>query len=446
MEKKLKILLINPVARAWAKPNCIPLGLGYIASVLRYANHEVDLLDLNAYRDDKDSVFPQEKYDIIGLTGIVTQYKEVKRIASRCKSLYPEIPIVCGGSLATSIPGLLLSKTGVDSCIIGEGEEVIFDLLNDLFNTGNIAAMYYSDSVLIKNISSIPWPAYDLFSMETYINNPIAADNLKKWEDGGWITSPRRSLNIIGSRGCIAKCIYCFHCYMGQGWRARSTGDILGEMGMLKDKYKIDYVHFVDDAFACSKNKIMDFCNGKMLSNLSSVKWSCAGRANIVDEEMISTMAESGCEGICYGLESGSQKILDIMHKKITVGQYEKAIALNKKYFTYQDYTFIVGTPGETDKTIDESIEFCKRNEIAPSAVFYMTPYPGTQLFKNLLDNDDNFFEIWKNKDLFEEWILKLEEQGEQMIWNCSGAPDDKIYEWHSKFQEETGAWNKYRH
>jgi radical SAM superfamily enzyme YgiQ (UPF0313 family) len=445
-EGNMKILLINPVARAWAKPNCAPLGLGYIASVLRDADHEVEMWDLNALRNFKGPIPYHGEFDIIGLTGIITQYGEVKKIAQQCRDAYPKTKIVCGGSLATSVPDLLLRKTEVDSCIIGEGERVVFALLDDLAATEDIAACYYSDPVLIRDISTIPWPAYDLIPMQNYLENPIAADNLNKWKDGVPISKKRKSSNMIGSRGCVADCIFCYHCYMGQGWRVRSAADILGEMDLLKRRYGVQYVHFVDDAFACSKTKIMEFCKDKLISNAADIKWSCGGRANIVDEEMVSAMVESGCEGICYGLESGSQKMLDVMNKKITVEQYENAIALNKKFFKYQDYTFIVGTPGETDETIDESIQFCKRNEITPTAVFFMTPYPGTPLFENLLKSDPGFSQMVKDEDLFEQWLMTLSEQGEQIAWNCSGADDSKVYEWHIRFLEETKAWNNQKH
>ncbi len=440
----MNILLINPIARAWAKPNCFPSGLGYLSAVLKQEGHNVDILDLNAWRVLDGISRDFIKYDLIGITGIITQYSEVKRLANEIREYHPNTPIACGGPLATSVPDLLLLKTEVDTCIIGEGEEVIFDLIDDILERQSIVSKYHSKTVLIKNISSIPWPDYQSFPIEVYIQNPLAFDNLNKWKDGEWVKTPRRSLNMIGSRGCVANCIYCYHNYMGDGWRIRKPDEILGEMSLLKNKYDIEYIHFVDDAFACSKKKIMEFCKWKMISEVRDVKWSCSGRADIVDEEMIATMAESGCEGICYGLESGSQRILDVMNKRISVKQYEDAIDLNKKYFDGGDYTFIIGSPGEIGGTIQESIDFCKRNEIAPTAVFYMTPYPGTELFRYLLDNDESFFAVYQVD--FEEYILSLGEQGEKIVWNCSELYEEELQEWHQKFLEETQAWNHQKH
>ena len=96
--------------------------------------------------------------------------------------------------------------------------------------------------------------------------------------------------------------------------------------------------------------------------------------------------------------------------RKVTLDQYRKAIELNHKYFKYEDYSFIVGTPGESDKTIQESIDFCKEMGIKPNVVFFMTPYPGTPLFNELKNTNYHFRSIVDNVDRFENWISSLDE------------------------------------
>jgi len=444
----MKILLINPIARKWAQPNVFPTGLGYIAAVLRNEGHEVDVLDWNAERWG-ESVFGaklalQDKPGLVGLTGIITQYGEVKKIAEWCNFQWPRVPIVCGGTLATTVPLLLLDKTKVNYCILGEGERAILDLIDHLpimDSVENKLEHIFSRKESIKDLSTIPWPAYDLFPMDIYLRNPIGPHNPNKWKDGK--SNAPLTMNIIGSRGCPYNCIYCLHCFQGQGYRVRPYNDIIIEMDFLQRTYGVNYIQFVDDAFACIRQKILDFCFAFKGRDMT---WSCAGRANLVNEDVIRAMADAGCIGLWYGLESGSQKMLNSMNKKVTIRQYEEAIALNRKYFKYEDYTFIVGSPRETDETIQESIDFCKRMGVIPTAVFFMTPYPGTPLWRMLLSNDKKFREMALDIDRLEEWILTLNEQGERMAWNCSGAPDEKAYEWHQKFIEETGAWNKDKH
>jgi len=436
-----KILLIHPIVRKWAKPNCFPTGLGYIASVFENKNWDVTVLDLNA---DRDAAIPQICYkpDLVGITGIITQYSEVKKIAQRCRVAYGDIPIVAGGPLASSVPELLLSKTCVDICVRGEGERVAA-MLADAVQPIKTRNMIYQVQAH-KNISDFHMPTYHLFPTDVYVKNPIAADNTRKWKDGEPSYTKRRSINIIGSRGCPFNCIYCAHNYMGQGWRKRENLDILNEMLFLKNKYDVDYIHFTDDAFSCSNKAMQEFSSAKKKNRyLRDVKWSCAGRANVVTDIMVKKMKQSGCIGLCYGLESGSQKILNNLNKKITIQQYEKAIKLNKKYFDYEDYTFIIGSPGESIDTIKESIDFCKRNEIVPSAAFFLTPYPGTPLFDMMVDKGQI---NPKDHNLMDKFVDRLGEQGEQLIWNFTDVPDSEVLDWHGYFLEETGAQNTKKH
>jgi radical SAM superfamily enzyme YgiQ (UPF0313 family) len=466
----VKILLINPLVREWAKPNCFPSGLGYIAAVLQEQGHIVEVLDLNVCRtmgsDDKrlSEVLDSKDYDLLGITGIITQYGEVKRIASLSQKIKEHALIICGGPLASSVPELLLKKTEVDLVVLGEGEKVIIRCCNERLSPfledlpPGLGGKSFSGEIFINrsskvlvDIDNLPWPAYSLFPMDEYLTNPIGAYNTNKWIDGAG-SSPL-SLNIVGSRGCLFDCIFCYHNYMGEGYRLRSPASIVREMCYLQDKYGVSYIHFTDDAFASHRGYIREFCKIKknfdklrMARGISRIEWSCAGRADVVNEQMVWEMKDAGCIGLCFGLESGSQRILDFMHKRISLEQYKKAIDLNKRFFSYEDYTFIVGTPGESEQTVWESIKFCKQMDIVPTAVFYMTPYPGTQLFKWLKENDSQFLSLVSDMDRFERWILDLGEQGERIAWNCTNQPDEVVEEWHRIFIEETGAWNKRKH
>lgn len=432
----MRVLLVNPVVREWAQPNCFPTGLGYIAAVLQDAGHQVVVLDLNAERGRALSTVAEFDPEMVGLTGIITQYAEVKALAHICRVLWPKTRIVCGGPLATSVPTLLKRRTEITTTVEGEGEEIILDITKGWKKAGPYEP--------IKDLDSLPWPAYALFPMGVYLGNPIAADNRGKWEDGKWVGEKmvRKSMNMIGTRGCPFNCSFCYHNYLGQGYRMRSPAEIVKEMTFLNAVYGVQYIHFTDDAFACSEKFVMEFVLEKSLF-LRDVTWSCAGRVNIMTDDLVKRMRDVGCEGLCFGLESGSQRMLDAMNKRATVEQYRRAITLNRKYFEYEDYTFIVGTPGDTWDTVRESVRFCKDEGVVPTAVFYMTPYPGTPLFKQLITKDLAFYKMAWDEDTFEQFILSLGEQGEQMVWNCTDRPDEEVREWHQFFLEETGAWNR---
>ncbi len=439
----MNVLLVNPVARAWARPNCFPTGLGYIASAILHGSMGgecwVKVVDFNAERHLwPEKVLARVDYDVLGITAIITQYKEVKRIASISKRYHPNAKIMCGGPLASSLPAELLLRAGVDIAVKGEGELAVMDALWDL-REGRYRDYYQSPPQ--PKLENFPWPAYRLFPVSVYLGNPIGPYNTRKWQDGAG-TAPV-SINLIATRGCPYNCLFCFHNYMGEGYRKRPVQDVVEEMKWLMSMYGVEYFHFADDAMACSKKWIGQFCNA--VEKLG-VRWSCTGRANLVTDDMARAMADAGCVGLWYGLESGSPEMLKAMNKKATLQQYRRAITINRKYFQFEDYTFIVGTPGETDATINESIVFCKEMGIVPTAVFYMTPYPGTPLFRQLMFEDSAFAAMVHDVPRYDKWLESLGEQGEKVAWNCSGAPDEKLHEWHQRFIEETGAWNKIVH
>lgn len=450
----MKILLINPPIREWAKPNVLPLGLGYIASVLRGKGHEVDMMDINAYRWDTGEVEDRVKnteFDVVGIGAIVTVYKYVKWLAGILKKYHPDRKIVIGGSVGTSIPQIILEKTEADIVCIGEGELTIVDIIEALKNGKDIAGVdgiwfkgddgrihINKNRAPIKDLDALPLPAWDLFPMEIYLKNPVGAPNRNKWIDGGSDSEVPLSMNLNATRGCPYQCIYCYHDFMGSGYRHRSPKNIINEMRILYDQYGVRYFHFIDDEFCLKKSFVFDFCKELKGEFNKNVSWGCAGRVNLMTEDLVAAMADSGCVLIGYGIESGSQKMLDIMKKGVTVQQAKDAIQLTKKYLGWADCSFMVGVPGENRETIQETIEFCKEVDLAPEVIFFTTPYPGTELYRIALQQG-------KIKDE-EEYILNLGEQGEKIRVNFSELADEELWEAQEYMIKELNAWNKIKH
>jgi radical SAM superfamily enzyme YgiQ (UPF0313 family) len=168
---------------------------------------------------------------------------------------------------------------------------------------------------------------------------------------------------------------------MGMGYRHRSPENVIQEIELLYKNYGVTYFHFIDDEFVMKKDFVYQFCSlmkELMQAYGQSFTWGCAGRVNLITEKMVSTMAEAGCVLIGYGIESGSQRMLDFINKRVTVEQAKNAIRLTKKYLGWADCSFMIGYPGETKETIQETIDFCKELDLAPEVIFFLTPYPGT--------------------------------------------------------------------
>lgn len=451
----MKLLLINPPIREWAKPNCFPLGLGYIASILRNNGHEVEVMDINAHRWDRQAVekkIADASFDIIGIGGIITVYHYVKWLIEIAKKYHPEKKVIVGGSVGTSIPHIIFEKTQADIVCISEGEITIVDLCEalgdrnkELREVDGIWFRALDRSIVrnhprspIKDLDILPWPAWDLFPMDIYVTNPVGAPNRNKWIDGDTDNDTPLSMNLNGTRGCPYKCIYCYHDFMGQGYRHRSADSIVKEMNFLYDKYSIKYFHFTDDEFVLKKNFIYDFCKQVRSEFKNDVTWGCAGRVNLMTEDLIATMADAGCVSIGYGIESGSQKMLDTMKKGVTVEQAKEAIRLTSKYLGWADCSFMIGTPGESKDTIQETIDFCKELELNPEVIFFSTPYPGTELYHMALEQN-------KIQDE-EEYILNLGEQGEGIKVNLTQLSDQELWDAQEYMIEKLKAWNKLKH
>jgi anaerobic magnesium-protoporphyrin IX monomethyl ester cyclase len=390
----LKILLINSPIRLDARPNCIPYGLATIASTLRDHGFEVEIYDVNALRPERHEVIQhlsQEKWDIVGLSGLITTYKFQKWLISELKAIHSEGLIVSGGGLATSNSELLFKQTGVDITVAGEGEQTMLELcraielggdLNDIAGicfrrNGRIVVNRAREN--IEDLDTIPFPAWDLLPMEIYLRNPIwgdVASNSSGFRDDVGVT---RSMNIISSRGCPFSCRYCYHLFGRCSCRFRSAGNVVEEIEILVDRYGVDFIGFVDDNMMASEKRLIEFCD-LMDRKKFPISWGCHGRVTSAKPAILQRMAEVGCVWIGYGIESGSQKILDAMNKKATVEQAREAIANTRKVGIYPNTTFIFGYPGESLGTIQETVDF-KREMGLECGSFFATPYPGTPLY-----------------------------------------------------------------
>jgi len=376
----LKVLLINPLCRRAVE---IPLGLGYIASVLMKSGHKVEVLDINALELSQDKVIEAIKninFDIVGIGGLTSTYKYVKWLSSGIKKIKPSIPIIAGNMVSTAIPEILLKNTDVDIAVIDEGEDTCRELVEALSQSKNIESVngiwFKKDGQIVKtgprqrieNLDLLPFPAWDLFPLDVYLRSTIHVDYGLK------------SMSMSTVRGCPYTCFYCSRPF-GRKVYARSAKSMVDEIRELKNRYGVQYIGFADDLFLFNENRIMEFCDLMIKENLG-VKWGGSGRVNIVNENLLSRMKKADCICLDYGFESGSQKILDIMRKNVTVKQAEDAVRMTRKAKIKVMGSFIFGSPGETKETIKETIDFIKRADLPVYRFFYATPFPKTDMYE----------------------------------------------------------------
>jgi len=380
----MNIALINPKLKTWSPNVYLPLGLAYIASALDGDKHSVKILDLNSQRmSDNKLVKELSQTDIIGITGMITEYNEVVRLSEIVKISNAKAKIVLGGALATTHTDKLLSTSMADVAVIGEGERTIVEIVKATNSSGdfsNIKGIAYKSNgevkvntlrEPIKNIDSISYPARHFFDMSHYTTHHFKSFGMK---------IPKiKSTTLISSRGCPYFCSFCFHDVWGHKWRGRSPDNIIGEIKILKSQGFNGFV-FNDDTFVVDRNRVLEFC-GKLKESELNINWYCNGRVNLMSDEMLEAMSESGCKGIAYGIESGNQGILDSVKKRITLEQVERVTELTKKYGIHVTGYFMVGILGDSVKTIQQTIDFARKLNLDFYGFAMTSPIHGTSMY-----------------------------------------------------------------
>ncbi|MFO7618160.1 MAG: radical SAM protein [Thermoplasmata archaeon] len=361
-----------------------PYSLLQLAAILRLEKHEVGLIDANGFDLTYGQVGEELKSfkpDMVIFRFTPTTFDHDMKICAIAKEFNKKCMTagLCW-SLSHVPADVLESVPELDYFITGDYEAVVPALIKELpataISTGGVAwrdagSIIINDTTraLIPDLSKLPLPAYDLLeSLDPYfINTP----------------SGERFTIMYTSRGCPYRCIYCT--VAGTPWKPRSAQSVVAELKHLKKEYGITLVSFFDETFTIDKQRVLDICNAIVSENLK-IKWYCNTRANLLDEELIIAMKKAGCRGMSIGVESGSQKILDMASKRITIAEAKNAITLAKKHGIKVLCSFIFGLPGETWDTVNETILFVK--DTLPTGVQFnvAVPYPGTQLHKWALE------------------------------------------------------------
>lgn len=379
----MKILLTN-VHRGLERHLYFPLGLGYIASPLLKDGHEVSFCDVQELEQDEiPSGIAGHDFDVVCVSALITDFKYVQWFSGMIKDKFPGTTVIVGGGLST-VSGFLLERSRVDITVCQEGEETIVELLRALKDDRDlkeVKGIFYrdpsTDTVVstpprapIEDLDSIALPAYDLFEVEKYIRT-----------DKLGFSYPVRSLSVITTRGCPYSCVFCDKGVWGGGYRARTAESILEEILWLKKKYGVDAIVFSDDLFVLNKERVHEFCD-LLIKNRVDIAWSCNGRVNIMDEELLKKMQEAGCMTIAYGFETGSQRLLDIMNKKTTVEQAKRAITLTRKYHIDVQPYLVLNMIGEDEESIQMTVDFCKEMGLPVGKFGIFTPLPNTKLYE----------------------------------------------------------------
>jgi anaerobic magnesium-protoporphyrin IX monomethyl ester cyclase len=360
-----------------------PLGLAYLAAALEKNEHEVNIIDsavLNYTDDQIISEVRRQSPDVIGITCVTPSYRRTLDLAAKLKKEL-ELPILIGGPHVTSVAEETMRNRCFDIAVLGEGDLSIIELVDTIQGKGDLSRVegiaYRRESELVttpprpyvEDLDSLPFPARSLLPhLSKYKPTPSAYRSLPQ-------------ATMITSRGCPYHCAFCDRSVFGNRYRARTAQNVVDEMELLINDYGVREIRFWDDTFNIDQQRVLAICE-EILKRKLDVTWTCLGRVNHMNENILETMAKAGCWQVDYGIESGSQVILNRIMKGQTLEMVERVVAMTHKAGIGVRGFFMLGLPGETESTMKDTIRFAKSLDLT-SAVFHITtPFPGTELFK----------------------------------------------------------------
>ncbi|OGX34833.1 MAG: B12-binding domain-containing radical SAM protein [Omnitrophica WOR_2 bacterium RIFCSPLOWO2_02_FULL_50_19] len=400
-KKNLKVLLVVYDNESYIHQ--FPLGLGYIGAVLEREGYDVEIYNQDMYHYPEEHLtgyLDKNKFDFIGISVIAGyyQYRKLLKISEAINKSRQRPYYILGGHGPSPEPEFFLKKTGADAAIIGEGELTVVDLLDAVTNRKALRdvlgvafleagkAVVTGKRKLIKDIDSIPFPAYHLFPVNYYrlLRMPHAANN-------------DFVLPLLSGRGCTFTCTFCYR--MDEGFRPRNNASIIEEIKFLKADYGITYIAFFDELLMSSAQRTVSLCEDFIKAGLN-VKWDCNGRLNYARPDVLKLMKRAGCVFINYGIEAMDDAVLKNMKKGLTVEQIIKGIEATLKEGISPGFNIIFGNIGDNRETLNKGVEFLLKYDDGAQmrTIRPVTPYPGSPLYyhaieKGLLKGVEDFYE-----------------------------------------------------
>lgn len=359
-----------------------PLGIGYIASLLRKEGFRVKCLNLYlGLKNLKalEHLVRQNQPVIIGFSSMTENFQNGLLLAKIVKSVNPDSIVVFGGPHVTFLDEEVLSgNTYVDIVVRGEGEFTMLELANYfIYGKGSLddirgitykhkgAVVHTAGRPLMKDLDKLPFPERGILDLD------------------GILSPIRKSQTIITSRGCPGRCKFCAASALAGGkYRVRSMDNLINEITDLKRK-NVEMIIFGDDTVSVDLTRFLDLCD--VLKNIG-IKWSGECRVDVMTKDLALILANSGCKSLQFGVESGSQYLLDQMGKNITINQIKQATKWCTDAGLGVMCTLMIGIPGDTLVTIKQTLDFAEtlQREYKVGVIVGCTvPYPGTYYYNH---------------------------------------------------------------
>ncbi|MHA1558650.1 MAG: B12-binding domain-containing radical SAM protein [Alphaproteobacteria bacterium] len=379
------------------EPYTPPMGLAYLASSLEQAGHKVRIVDSVNMNYSHKEIYREIKNfepDVVGSDSFTASIYESLKILKNVKESLSNCITVLGGYHSTALAKeILMQHPYVDIIVKGEGEKTFVELLEKKkvkqYSAVKGIAYRYNNRIVeneprerIKDLDSIPFPAYHLLPMKKKSGTHNRFNIQRDVKHVGTIG------RILTSRGCPHNCAFCSsHCMWGGKIYLRKAEKIVEEIKLLTDKYNIKLIKISDETFAIDKKRTEKISN-LLKKEKIDVSFGCNTRTNLFDKYTASLLKKMGCNLVFFGFESGVQKTLNFLNKNISINDSINAVKKAKDEGLNIMGNFIIGVPGETKENINHTIFFAKKLDINLTTFTILTPYPGTKIYEYAVKNN----------------------------------------------------------
>lgn len=345
----------------------------------------------NLLFQDIENYIRQYQPNFIGITMTTLQCKSVFMLAGYIKIKFPSIIIIVGGVHPSALKCEILKQCpDIDIVVVGEGEQTFLDLVGTIDKQGSldtVSGICYRDNgtiritkprELIKNLDSLPFPAFDLVTP------------LSKYP-GPFPVGARPTIHIMASRGCPFDCQFCSNPIWGRKVRFHSPEYILEEIEWLRKTFNVHEIFFQDDTFNLNKKWLENICDGIIVKGLNEnciFKAPFRANANLISTDILQLLKQAGFWMIFYGVESGDPAVLKSINKNISLDELRRAVYLTKRANIRTYASFMVGNLNDTPSSVKNSIKFAKQLDLDYFGFAVTMPYPGSRLYEILEENN----------------------------------------------------------
>ncbi|MBK7632450.1 MAG: radical SAM protein [Ignavibacteriales bacterium] len=377
----------------------VPLGMLYISAYLERKGFSNEVFDTTfSSLKELQNYLLKVKPNVIAIYVNLMTKLNVLEIIKFSKSNLNQAKIILGGPEIKYNANDFL-KFGADYLVIGEGEETSFELIkalnenrfDDIININGLGfsennkIIFTEERSKLKEIDSLPFPNRDKVNLKLYLD---------AWKE----RHGENAISVSTMRGCPYTCKWCSRAVYGLSYRRRSPKNVCDELEIIQNEYDPDTLWFVDDVFTISHKWLSEFKDLLIERNLK-IKYECITRADRLNENVINDLKASGCFRVWIGAESGSQKVIDLMDRRVDINQVREMIKLAQKYDIQAGTFIMIGYPGETEDDIEETIKHLKESNPEYFTITVAYPIKGTELFAEIEASQTNNFKWDKNSD-----------------------------------------------